>query len=98
MVLEADLAGRYIGSEKAIADLPFFNGNVASGGGAAMLFWRSAYIVSHLPPLLHVRVRQRELLMVRLPVDPVLREKQNFGDGGLVKGQAVRTVRCGQCV
>ena len=37
----------YIGSEKAIADLPFFNGNVASGGGAAMLFWRSAYIVSH---------------------------------------------------
>ncbi|ORX41122.1 hypothetical protein BD324DRAFT_613295 [Kockovaella imperatae] len=34
----------YIGSEKAIADLPFFNGNVASGGGAAMLFWRSAYI------------------------------------------------------
>ncbi|WVF67958.1 hypothetical protein IAT40_002720 [Kwoniella sp. CBS 6097] len=34
----------YIGSEKAIADLPLFNGNVASGGGAAMLFWRSAYI------------------------------------------------------
>jgi len=39
---------RYIGSEKAIADLPFFNGNVASGGGAAMLFWRSAYIVGPL--------------------------------------------------
>ena len=35
----------YIGSEKAIADLPFLNGNLASGGGAAMLFWRSAYIV-----------------------------------------------------
>ncbi|BEJ08958.1 hypothetical protein CcaverHIS641_0510520 [Cutaneotrichosporon cavernicola] len=34
----------YIGSEKAIADLPLFNGNVASGGGAAMLFWRSAYV------------------------------------------------------
>ncbi|ORY29649.1 putative NADH dehydrogenase [Naematelia encephala] len=34
----------YIGSEKAIADLPFFNNNLASGGGAAMLFWRSAYI------------------------------------------------------
>ena len=34
----------YIGSEKAIADLPLFNGNLASGGGAAMLFWRSAYI------------------------------------------------------
>ncbi|WVR08497.1 hypothetical protein IAU60_005552 [Kwoniella sp. DSM 27419] len=34
----------YIGSEKAIADLPLFNGNVASGGGAAFLFWRSAYI------------------------------------------------------
>lgn len=36
----------YIGSEKAIADLPLFNGNVASGGGAAYLFWRSAYVVS----------------------------------------------------
>jgi hypothetical protein len=40
------LTHRYIGSEKAIADLPFFNGNFASGGGAAMLFWRSAYVVS----------------------------------------------------
>lgn len=36
----------YIGSEKAIADLPLFNGNIASGGGAAYLFWRSAYLVS----------------------------------------------------
>ena len=43
---EAKLMDRYIGSEKAIADLPFFNGNFASGGGAAMLFWRSAYVVS----------------------------------------------------
>ncbi|XAO22159.1 hypothetical protein I312_100925 [Cryptococcus bacillisporus CA1280] len=34
----------YIGSEKAIADLRLFNGNVASGGSAAMLFWRSAYV------------------------------------------------------
>lgn len=34
----------YIGSEKAIADLPFFNGNFASGGVATFLFWRSAYV------------------------------------------------------
>lgn len=54
----------YIGSEKAIADLPFMNGNVseafeawfqtgmilmepvqiATGGVATFLFWRSAYI------------------------------------------------------
>jgi len=34
----------YIGSDKAIADLPFFNGNLASGGAATFLFWRSAYI------------------------------------------------------
>ncbi|KAG6830585.1 hypothetical protein H0H87_007582 [Tephrocybe sp. NHM501043] len=34
----------YIGSEKAIADLPFMNGNVASGGVATFLFWRSAYL------------------------------------------------------
>lgn len=41
----------YIGSEKAIADLPIFSGNLASGGGAAYLFWRSAYLVSgpHFP-------------------------------------------------
>lgn len=36
----------YIGSEKAIADLPiFFNGgNIASGGVATYLFWRSVYL------------------------------------------------------
>jgi len=34
----------YIGSDKAIADLPFLNGNVAMGGVATYLFWRSAYI------------------------------------------------------
>ncbi|KAL7422688.1 NADH:ubiquinone oxidoreductase [Cryptotrichosporon argae] len=34
----------YIGSEKAIADLPFYQNNVAWGGNAAMVFWRSAYI------------------------------------------------------
>ncbi|KAG8905199.1 NADH:ubiquinone oxidoreductase, partial [Tulasnella sp. 417] len=36
----------YIGSDKAIADLPFFNGNFASGGVATFLFWRSAYVSS----------------------------------------------------
>ncbi|KAG0144670.1 hypothetical protein CROQUDRAFT_64840 [Cronartium quercuum f. sp. fusiforme G11] len=34
----------YIGSEKAIADLPFFNGNLATGGVATFFFWRSAYV------------------------------------------------------
>jgi len=34
----------YIGSDKAIADLPFLNGNLASGGVATFLFWRSAYV------------------------------------------------------
>ncbi|EJT99670.1 NADH dehydrogenase [Dacryopinax primogenitus] len=34
----------YIGSEKAVADLPLFNGNLATGGVATFLFWRSAYI------------------------------------------------------
>ncbi|KAH8823257.1 putative NDE1-mitochondrial cytosolically directed NADH dehydrogenase [Flagelloscypha sp. PMI_526] len=34
----------YIGSDKAIADVPFFNGNFASGGVATFLFWRSAYL------------------------------------------------------
>ncbi|KZT06661.1 FAD/NAD-P-binding domain-containing protein [Laetiporus sulphureus 93-53] len=34
----------YIGSDKAIADFPFFNGNLATGGVATYLFWRSAYI------------------------------------------------------
>jgi len=36
----------YIGSDKAIADLPFMNGNFASGGVATFLFWRSAYLSS----------------------------------------------------
>ena len=34
----------YIGSDKAIADIPLLNGNVASGGTATFLFWRSAYL------------------------------------------------------
>ncbi|KAI8575430.1 hypothetical protein K450DRAFT_261988 [Umbelopsis ramanniana AG] len=34
----------YIGSDRAIADLPFGGGNVASGGVATFLFWRSAYL------------------------------------------------------
>ncbi|KZT21957.1 NADH dehydrogenase [Neolentinus lepideus HHB14362 ss-1] len=37
----------YIGSDKAIADLPFFgDGNLATGGVATYLFWRSAYLSS----------------------------------------------------
>ncbi|KAH6893407.1 hypothetical protein B0T10DRAFT_482195 [Thelonectria olida] len=34
----------YIGSEKAVADVTWFNGNVASGGSLTFLFWRSAYV------------------------------------------------------
>ncbi|PSS03739.1 FAD/NAD(P)-binding domain-containing protein [Coniella lustricola] len=34
----------YIGSEKAVADIAWFNGNVASGGTWTYLFWRSAYL------------------------------------------------------
>jgi NADH:ubiquinone reductase (non-electrogenic) len=49
----------YIGSEKAIADLPLLNGNVASGGAAAMWFWRSAYVVS--PIILQLTYLTRSL-------------------------------------
>ncbi|KAJ7254631.1 pyridine nucleotide-disulfide oxidoreductase-domain-containing protein [Mycena haematopus] len=34
----------YIGSDKAIADLPFLNGSLASGGFLTFYFWRSAYL------------------------------------------------------
>ncbi|KAI8579684.1 hypothetical protein K450DRAFT_241013 [Umbelopsis ramanniana AG] len=34
----------YIGSDKAIADLPWGSGNVASGGVATYVFWRSVYL------------------------------------------------------
>lgn len=34
----------YIGSERAIADVTWFNGNFATGGGLTYLFWRSAYV------------------------------------------------------
>ncbi|TGJ82920.1 hypothetical protein E0Z10_g5868 [Xylaria hypoxylon] len=34
----------YIGSEKAVADIAWLNGNVASGGKLTYLFWRSAYL------------------------------------------------------
>lgn len=34
----------YIGSDKAIADLPLLKGNLAAAGYATFYFWRSAYI------------------------------------------------------
>ena len=34
----------YIGSEKAVADVAWLNGNVATGGKLTYLFWRSAYL------------------------------------------------------
>jgi NADH:ubiquinone reductase (non-electrogenic) len=34
----------YIGSERAVADVSWFNGNFATGGGMTYLFWRSAYL------------------------------------------------------
>ncbi|KAH6849835.1 hypothetical protein B0I37DRAFT_403777 [Chaetomium sp. MPI-CAGE-AT-0009] len=34
----------YIGSDKAVADVTWFNGNVAAAGSLTYLFWRSAYI------------------------------------------------------
>jgi len=34
----------YIGSEKAVADVSWWNGNFASGGSLTYLFWRSAYL------------------------------------------------------
>nr|POF18625.1 external alternative nadh-ubiquinone oxidoreductase, mitochondrial [Quercus suber] len=34
----------YIGSEKAVADISWLSGNVATGGQLTYLFWRSAYL------------------------------------------------------
>ncbi|KAI9803170.1 MAG: External alternative NADH-ubiquinone oxidoreductase mitochondrial [Sarcosagium campestre] len=34
----------YIGAEKAVADVSWFNGNIASGGTLTYLFWKSAYL------------------------------------------------------
>lgn len=34
----------YIGSEKAVADVSWWNGNFATGGSLTYLFWRSAYL------------------------------------------------------
>lgn len=34
----------YIGKERAVADIPWWAGNFASGGTMTYLFWRSAYV------------------------------------------------------
>lgn len=34
----------YIGAEKAVADVSWFSGNIASGGTMTYLFWKSAYL------------------------------------------------------
>jgi len=45
----------YIGSEKAVADISWWTGNLATGGQLTYFFWRSAYLSmcfsSELPPL-----------------------------------------------
>lgn len=48
----------YIGSDKAVADLPFLNGNVSSGGLLTFLFWRSAYMSTLFS------LRNRSLVMI----------------------------------
>lgn len=44
----------YIGAEKAVADVSWFSGNIASGGTMTYLFWKSAYLSmvfsSEFPP------------------------------------------------
>jgi NADH:ubiquinone reductase (non-electrogenic) len=59
----------YIGREKAVADVPWLNGNVASGGKATYLFWRSAYLsmcfsCKYLLPYLRNAIHVRLLLTV----------------------------------
>lgn len=34
----------YIGSDKAVADVSWWNGNLATGGSVTYLFWRSVYL------------------------------------------------------
>jgi NADH:ubiquinone reductase (non-electrogenic) len=34
----------YIGKDRAVADISYFAGNLASGGTMTYLFWRSAYL------------------------------------------------------
>jgi NADH:ubiquinone reductase (non-electrogenic) len=34
----------YIGKERAVADISWLSGNIASGGTMTYLFWRSAYL------------------------------------------------------
>lgn len=47
----------YIGSEKAVADVSWWNGNLATGGSMTYLFWRSAYLSmcfsSEFPQITH---------------------------------------------
>ena len=43
----------YIGSEKAVADVSWWNGNLATGGSMTYLFWRSAYLSMCFSSKLH---------------------------------------------
>ena len=48
----------YIGSDRAVADISWLNGNFATGGGLTYLFWRSAYLSmcfsSEFSPSMHI--------------------------------------------
>ena len=75
----------YIGAEKAVADVSWFSGNIASGGTMTYLFWKSAYLSMCFSSKFDPKcVYGRSVLTFDS-------EKQSSGDGGLDEGEVLWT-------
>lgn len=57
----------YIGSERAVADVSWLNGNFATGGGLTYLFWRSAYLSMCFSSKFRLPHSTRSLLTLKSP-------------------------------
>lgn len=57
----------YIGSEKAVADVSWWNGNLATGGSMTYLFWRSAYLSMCFSSKLHLATYALTSMLTTLP-------------------------------
>lgn len=78
----------YIGSERAVADISWFTGNIASGGTMTYLFWRSAYVSMCFSSKWRLYVCKR-VCGLKANTSETSSTQQGVGDNGLDQGKDI---------
>lgn len=87
----------YIGAEKAVADVSWFSGNIASGGTMTYLFWKSAYLSMCFsskcpPPFFSAGVCHRDWMLMTDSTKPCPRHVR-LGQGQVLRQRRVERVK-----